>query len=144
MHTYIIMSLQGVCLSSRGFLSVVLSGGYCLKDFVRVVFVFPPLSDYIHYNRKPNITFNFRFQMYEFFKKCDVKCSWTRIPLSQTVTPSRGSPLPLERDVLYGRPSCYIIAFHNMPYKPSHIIPSNTLPYKYNNLPCHIKRCYKV
>ena len=41
--------------------------------------------------------------MTNFFFKCDVTCSWTLLPLSQTVTLSR-TPYPLERDVLYGRP----------------------------------------
>src|SRR6218665_1133603 len=46
---------------------------------------------YICYNRKLNITLNFRFHMYEIFLKCDVTCPWTP-PLSQTVTPSRTPP----------------------------------------------------
>src|SRR6218665_88326 len=57
-----------VCLSSRGFLSggfvrVFLSGRF---KFVRGGF-YPSsiLSEYIRYNRKLNITFNFRFHMYE-------------------------------------------------------------------------------
>src|SRR6218665_1902022 len=61
MHTY--MYLQGVCVSSRGFLF-----GVCLEGFVRGGFCPSSLlSEYIHYNRKLNITFNFRFRMYEFF-----------------------------------------------------------------------------
>src|SRR6218665_664756 len=49
--------------------------GVCLGSFVwkvssGVVFVRPPLlSEYIHYNRKLDITFNFRFHMYEMFLK---------------------------------------------------------------------------
>src|SRR6218665_2207847 len=77
MHTY--MSLQGGLLVRRGFCS-----GVCLEGFVRGGFCLSPLlSEYIHYNRKLNITFNFRFHMYmyEFFLKCDVTCSWTP-PLS--------------------------------------------------------------
>src|SRR6218665_887244 len=67
MHTY--MSLQGVCVSSRGFLFGGLSGVFFLKGFVRgCLFPSPFLSEYIRYNRKLNITFNFRFHMYEFFK----------------------------------------------------------------------------
>jgi len=56
-----------ICLSSRRFLT----GGFCLGFFVwkvlsGVVFVsLPLLSEYIHYNRMLNITFNFRFHMYE-------------------------------------------------------------------------------
>src|SRR6218665_2213441 len=91
MHTY--MSLQGVCVSSQGFLFGVCLEYFCLEDFIRGGFCPSPLlSEYIHYNRKLNITFNFRFHMYEFFLKCDVICSWTP-PLSQTVTPSR-TPSP--------------------------------------------------
>src|SRR6218665_514511 len=79
MHTY--MSLQGVCVSSgvsvRGFVWVF----FYLEGFIRGGFCPPPLlSEYIHYNRKINITFNFRFHMYEIFLKCDVICSWTPSP----------------------------------------------------------------
>src|SRR6218665_2245071 len=84
----------------RGF--VLVRGGFCLEGFVRGGFCPSPLlSEYIHHNSKLNITFNFSFHMYKKFLKCDVPCSWTPLPLSQTVTPSR---TPLERDVLYGRP----------------------------------------
>src|SRR6218665_4225488 len=72
------MSLQGrVCVSSRGFCSGVCLGCFVWKVSFGVVFVRPLLSEYIHYNRKLTITFNFRFHMYEFFYKCDVTCSWT-------------------------------------------------------------------
>src|SRR6218665_37023 len=68
MHTY--MSLQGVCVSSRGFCSGVCLGVFCLEGFVRGRFCPSPLlSESIHYNRKLNITFNFRFHMYEIFLK---------------------------------------------------------------------------
>src|SRR6218665_2427137 len=64
MHTY--MFLQGVCVSSRGFLFGGLSGVFCLEGFVRGGFCPSSLlSEYIHYNKKLNITFNFRFHMYE-------------------------------------------------------------------------------
>ena len=104
-HTYICLYRE-VCLSSRGFLS----GEFCPGFFVcKVLFgVFLSvtlLSEYIRYNRKLNITFNFRFHMYKKIQKCDVTCSWTP-PLSQTVTPTRTPPL--KRDVLYGRPLKYI------------------------------------
>src|SRR6218665_3464887 len=100
MHTY--MSLQGICVSPWGFCSGVCLGVFCLKGFVRGGFCPSPLlSEYIRYNRKLNITFNFRFHMYEFFLKCDVTCSWPP-PLSHLL----GPPPPLERDVLYGRPLC--------------------------------------
>src|SRR6218665_3994459 len=68
MHTY--MSLQGVCVSSRGFLFGGLSEGFLSEGFVRGGFCPSSLlSEYIHYNRKLNITFNFRFHMYEIFLK---------------------------------------------------------------------------
>src|SRR6218665_1109407 len=59
MHTYI-------CLSSRRFLTggvvrVFLSGRLCPGWFLSVPF----LSECIHYNRKLNITFNFKLNMYE-------------------------------------------------------------------------------
>src|SRR6218665_3531711 len=43
---------------------------FCLEGFVRGGFCPSPLlSEYIHYNRKLNIIFNFRFHMYEIFLK---------------------------------------------------------------------------
>src|SRR6218665_1627772 len=112
MHTN--MSLQGVCVSSWGFLFVGLSGGFCLEGFVRGGFCSSPLlSEYIHYNRKLNITLNFRFHMYEIFVK-SVTSHALGPPsrLSQTVTPFR-TPSPLERDVLYGRPLSQMFLCHN-------------------------------
>src|SRR6218665_2417848 len=95
---------RGFVLVRGGFCSGGLSGVFCLEGFVWGGFCPSPLlSEYTHYNRKLNITFNFRFHMYEFFLKCDVTCSWTPLPLSQTVTPSR-TPPPSSVDVLYGRP----------------------------------------
>src|SRR6218665_3503783 len=95
------MSLQGrVCVSSRGFCSGVCVGFFVWKVSFGVVFVRPLLSEYIHYNRKLTITFNFRFHMYEFFYKCDVTCSWTPSSLSQTVTSSR-TPPPRAWDTLW-------------------------------------------
>src|SRR6218665_2028103 len=59
MHTYI-------CLSSRRFLTGVLSGVFCTEGFVRSGFCPSPLlAEYIHYNRKLNITIKFRFHMHE-------------------------------------------------------------------------------
>src|SRR6218665_2046325 len=115
MHTY--MSLQGVCVSSRGFLFGVCLGVFCLEGFVRGGFCPSPLlSEYIHYNRKLNITCNFSFDMYEFFQKCDVTCSWTPSPVTNCHTFS--DPLPLERDVLYRRPHIgeYVAYLHNAHY----------------------------
>src|SRR6218665_1562111 len=101
MHTYV--SLQRFCVSSRGFLFGGLSGAFLSGRFHPGWFLSVPLlSEYIHYNRKLTITFNFRFHMYEIFLKCDVTCSWTPTP----VTPSR-TPSHRERDVLYGRPLCW-------------------------------------
>src|SRR6218665_3861066 len=88
---------RGFVLVLRGFVWVFLSGRFRPGWFFSV----PLLSEYIHYNRKLNITFNFRFHMYEICsKKCDVTCSWTPFP---SVTTSR-PPSPLDRHVLYGRP----------------------------------------
>ena len=90
----------------RGF--VLVRGVFVWRCFVwkvlsRVVFVHPLLSEYIYYNIKLNITFNFTFCMYEnYFLKHDVTCSWTPSPVTNCHTFS--DPLPLERDVLYGRP----------------------------------------
>src|SRR6218665_2873276 len=56
---YIHMSLQGVCFSSQRFCLEGFVRGFCLEGFVRGGFC--PLG----YNRKVNITFNFRFPMYE-------------------------------------------------------------------------------
>ena len=97
---------RGFCVSSRGFLS----GGFVWGFFVWKVcpgwfLSVPLLSEYIRYNRKLNITINFRFHMYAFFLKCDVTdvtCSWTPSPVTNCHTFS--DPRPLERDVLYGRP----------------------------------------
>src|SRR6218665_362539 len=102
MHTYICLYRE-VCLSSRRFLT----GGFCPGLFVwkvlsGVVFVHLPFcQNTYNYNRKPNITFNFRFHMYKNLFKCDVTCSWT-LPCHR-LSHLLGSP-PLERDVLYGRP----------------------------------------
>ena len=81
----------------------VFSGGFSLESFVRGWFLSVPLrSEYFCYNRKLNITLNFRFHMYD-----------TKIisVTSQALDPSpchklshHLGPPPLERDVLYGRP----------------------------------------
>src|SRR6218665_2501409 len=87
-HEYIHMSLQGVCLCSRGFLSgVFLSGRSCPGWFLSVPF----LSEYmyIRYNMKLNITFNFRFYMYKTFFKSMTSHALRHLPLSQTVPPTR-------------------------------------------------------
>src|SRR6218665_3851801 len=49
------------------------------------------LSEYIHYNRKLKITFNFRFRM-NFFLKCDVTCSCTPPSVTNCHTFSDPSP----------------------------------------------------
>src|SRR6218665_1821231 len=89
--TYIHMSLQG--------LFVLVRWSFCPGDFVWVFclegFVwggFCPstlLSEYIRYNRKVNITFNFRFHMYEKNFKSVTSHTLGSLPMSQTVTPSR-------------------------------------------------------
>src|SRR6218665_2108274 len=94
---------RGFVLVRGGFCSEV----FCLEGFVRGRFCPSPLlSEYIHYNRKLNITFNFLFFIcMKFFKKCDVTCSWTPFP-PVTNCHTFSDPLPLERDVLYGRSPC--------------------------------------
>src|SRR6218665_203685 len=51
--------LSSLCLGS--FVPDFLSGWFCSGRFLYV----PLLSEYIRYNRKLNITFHFRFHMYE-------------------------------------------------------------------------------
>src|SRR6218665_594543 len=67
MHTDIYLNTGlvrgGFCLG--GFALGFLSGRFCLGWLLSV----PLLSEYSHYNRKLNITFNFRFHMYEFLLK---------------------------------------------------------------------------
>src|SRR6218665_1122188 len=101
-HTYV---FTGRFVLVRGVLVWrVLSGDFCLEGFVRGGFCpFPLLPEYICCNRKLNITFNYRFHMYEQNLKNVTSHALGPLPLSQTVTPSR-TPSPLERDVLYGRP----------------------------------------
>ena len=82
------MSLQGFVLVHCGFCPGFLSGRFCLGWFL-----FVPPSVRIHMlQHKAKHHFNFRFYMYEIFLKCDVTCSWTPFPLSQTVTPRTPSP----------------------------------------------------
>ena len=61
----------------------------------------PLLSEYMRYNRKLNITFNFRFHMYEFFLKSVISHALGPPP---PVTNCHTFSNPLERDVLFGRP----------------------------------------
>ena len=63
-HTYYLY--REVCLSSRWFLSGGFVRGFLFGRFFRGDFCLSPLlSAYIRYNRNLNITFNFRFRMYE-------------------------------------------------------------------------------
>ena len=69
----------------------------------------PDLSEYICYNRKLNITLNFMFRMYD--KKCISMMSHALYPPPPvTNCHTFSDPLPLERDVLYGRPLCILLA----------------------------------
>src|SRR6218665_1570934 len=95
---------RGFVLVRGGFCLGVCLGFFCLEGFVRGGFCPSPLlSEYIHYNRKLNIIFNFRFHMSEIFFK-SVTSHALRPPPSVTNCHTFSDPLPLERDVLYGRP----------------------------------------
>src|SRR6218665_584694 len=84
----------------RGVLSLgLLSKRFCLGWFLSV----PVLSEYICYIRKLNITLNFMFRMYE-KKFISVMSHALYPPPSVTNCHTFSDPLPLERDVLYGRP----------------------------------------
>ena len=87
-HTYVFTGrfvlVLGV-LVLRVLFGCFLSGSFCSGWFLSG----PLLSEYIHYNRKLNITFNFRFHMYE---KCFKSVTSHLLPLSQTVTPPRTPP----------------------------------------------------
>src|SRR6218665_2199585 len=110
MHTH--MSLQGVCVSSRGFLFGVCLGVFCLEGFVRGGFCPSPfLSEYIHFNRKLNITFNFRFHMYGIFLKFDVTCSWTTPP---PVTNCHTFSDPSPSSVTYFMDGPFLSFLHNL------------------------------
>ena len=96
----------GFVLVRGGFLPGGLSGVFCLEGFVRGGFcpsIF--LSECIHYNRKLNITFNFRFHMYEMFFE-SVTSHALGPPFLSPVTNCHtfSDPRPLERDILYGWP----------------------------------------
>src|SRR6218665_3643286 len=123
MHTYICLYKE-IYLSLRGFLS----GGFCPEGFVRGnFFPSPLLSEYIDYNRKLNITFNFRFHMYE--KNLNSVMSHALgeppHPLSQTVTLSQTPSNPLECDILYGRPfNSLSVGLHQQAHLNSFICPS--------------------
>src|SRR6218665_4222149 len=84
---------RGFVLVCGGFCSGDCLGFFCPEGFVRGGFCPSPLlSEYIHYKRKVNITFNFRFHMYEICLKCDVTCSWIPLPchkLSHLLGPPR-------------------------------------------------------
>src|SRR6218665_254693 len=96
----------GFVLVRGGFLPGGLSGVFCLEGFVRGGFC-PSilLSECIHYNRKLNITFNFRFHMYEMFFE-SVTSHALGPPFLSPVTNCHtfSDPRPLERDILYGWP----------------------------------------
>src|SRR6218665_1576718 len=104
MHTYNTYVFTG-SLSSRGFLSGgFLSGRFCSGWFLSI----PLLSNYIRYNRKLNITFNFRFHMYEKnLKSVTSHALGPPLPCHK-LSHLLGHPPP-ERDVLYGRPHFRIL-----------------------------------
>ena len=75
-----------------------LSGGFVRVDFCP----FPLLLQYIYYNRKLNITWNFMFHVID--KKFISVTSHALTPSPCHKLSHLLGPLPLERDVLYGRP----------------------------------------
>jgi len=78
-------------------------GVFSLEGFVRGRFCpFPLFSEYICYNRKLNMALNFRFHMYD--KKCISMTSQALDPSPVTNCHTFSDPVPLEREVLYGRP----------------------------------------
>src|SRR6218665_808456 len=90
-------------LFAEVFVRVVLSGGllsgrFCPGWLLSV----PVLSEYICYIRKLNITLNFMFRMYD-KKFISVTSHALYRPPSVTNCHTFSDPLPLERDVLYGR-----------------------------------------
>src|SRR6218665_1088551 len=98
MHTYLCLCVE-VCLSSRtlrlgSFVWKVLFGGGFCQNLL--------LSECIRYNRKLNITLNFRCHMYEIFLKSVTSYARGPISLCHKLSHLLGPP-PLERDVLYGR-----------------------------------------
>src|SRR6218665_6986 len=99
MHAYICLYRE-VGLSSRGF---------CLEGFVRGGFCPSPiLSEYIPYNRKLNITFNFKFHMYEQKLKSVMSHALDPLP-SVTNCHTFSDPLPLEHEYFIDSPiSVYI------------------------------------
>src|SRR6218665_2076825 len=89
---------RGFVLVRGGVLFGGLSGVFCLKGFVRGGFCLSPLlSENICYNRKLNITFNFRFHMFEFFQSVTSHALGPPPPVTNYHTFS--DPL-----ALYGRP----------------------------------------
>src|SRR6218665_805097 len=98
MHTY--MSLQGVCVSSRGFLFGGLSGRFRLGWFLSVhpsVRIHP-----LQQKTKHHFQFLVLFLLI-FFKKPYFPLSWAPPPRPK-LSPLLGPRSPLlERDVLYGR-----------------------------------------
>src|SRR6218665_3784849 len=107
MHTYACLYRE-VCFSSLGFLS----GGFVRGFFVwkvlfGLVFVRPPLlSEYISYNRRLNITFNFRFHMYEKNLKSVRSHALGPPPLCHKLSHLLGPPSSVM--YFYGRPHSYL------------------------------------
>src|SRR6218665_1220577 len=89
-HTYVFTG--GVVLVCVGSCPGGFVRGFCPGWFLSV----PVVSEYICYNRNLNITFNFRFHMYENrIEKCDVTCPWT--PPSVTNSHTFSDPLSPSR-----------------------------------------------
>ena len=85
-------------------------GVFCLESFVRGGFCpFPLLSEYIRYNSKLNIIFNFRFHMYEFFFK-------------SVTSHALGPPPPVTNCHTFSDPPSSVTYFMEGPFGVVHVI----------------------
>src|SRR6218665_722374 len=105
MHSHICLYRRFVIVRG-GFCARVLSVGFLSGRFCPGWFCpYHLLSEYIPYNKKLNITFNFRICMYETFVKSLTLHALGPPPVTNCHTFS--DPSPLGSDVLYGRPLKY-------------------------------------
>src|SRR6218665_2477887 len=93
---------RGFVLVRGGFCSGDCLGFFCPEGFVRGGFCPSPFcqNTSITTEKKTSLSI-LGFICMKFFLKCDVTCSWSPPPV--TNCHSFSDPLPLERNVLYGR-----------------------------------------